>query len=144
MPKPLVWVGKLFIPSLKDVYRALGKTIQYNNERMINDLGIEPRPAEESLIDLCYSLVELGLVKKTSGYLGHPSTRPTPPPSIQAETPAESRNQAQDKPADTAGTGEEAQPTTKEGQKGEEKPADDQTGEEKPEGETGGGEEPTS
>ena len=144
MPKPLVWVGKLFIPSLKDVYRALGKTIQYNNERMINDLGIEPRPAEESLIDLCYSLVKLGLVKKTSGYLGHPSTRPTPPPPDQAETPAESGDQAQDKPADTAGTGEEAQPTAEEGQKGEEKPADDQMGEEKSEGKTGGGEEPTS
>ena len=139
MPKPLVWVGKLFIPTLKGVYRALGKTIQYNNEHMINDLGIKPRPVEESLIDLCYSLVEFGLVKKTPGYLGHPLTRPTPPPPDQAETATESGDQAvQDKPADTAGTAEEDQ-------KSEEKSADGQTGEEKPEGKIGGGgEEPMS
>ena len=144
MPKPLVWVGKLFIPSLKGVYQALGKTIQYNNEQMINNLGIQPRPAEESLIDLCYSLIELGLVKKTRGYLGHPSTRPTPPPEAPAdEGAAESGGQAQDQSAEAA-TGEEAQPTAEEGQKGEDKPADGPSGEEKPEGEAGGEEEPTS
>ena len=142
MPKPLVWVGKLFIPSLKGVYRALGKTIQYNNERMVSDLGIQPRPAEESIIDLCYSLVELGLVKKTRGYLGHPSMRPTPPPEPETPTDkcaAEGGDQTQDNPAET-----EAQQTTEEGQKSE--PTDGQAaaGEEKPEGKTGGGEEPTS
>ena len=149
MPKPLVWVGKIFISSLKAVYNSLGKTVQYNNEQMINGLGVQPRPAEESIIDLCYSLVELGIVKKTRGYLGHPSTRPTPPPQ---ETPADegeaesaaAGDQAQDQPAET-GSGEETpQPSAEEGQKDEDKPAEGQVGEGKPEGETGGEEEPTS
>ena len=149
MPKPLVWVGKLFVPSLKAVYQSLGKTMQYNNERMVNDLGIQPRPAEESIIDMCYSLVELGLVKKSRGYLGHPSTRPTPPPP---ETPADEGTAEsagggeQDQPAVAeAGEGEEApQSKGEEGQKGEDQPADGETGEAKPEDKTGGEEEPTS
>ena len=44
---------------------------------MVNDLGIQPRPVEESIIDTCYSLVDLGIAKRTPGYLGHPSTRST-------------------------------------------------------------------
>ena len=108
---------------------------------MINGLGVQPRPVEESIIDLCYSLVELGIVKKTHGYLGHPSTRPTPPPQ---ETPADqgeaesaaAGDQAQDQPAEA--------PPSSEGQKDEGKPAEGQTEEGKPEGETGGEEEPTS
>ena len=42
---------------------------------MITELGVHPRPVEESIIDMCYSLIDLGLVKKTPGYLGHPSKR---------------------------------------------------------------------
>ena len=53
----------------------LGKVVQYNNERMVKVLGIRPRPIEDSLIDTCYSLIDLGLAEKTSEYLGHPSTR---------------------------------------------------------------------
>jgi nucleoside-diphosphate-sugar epimerase len=53
----------------------LGKVMQYNNERMVKVLGIQPRPVEESLIDTCYSLIDFGLTEKTSEYLGHPSTR---------------------------------------------------------------------
>ena len=60
------------IPELKPM---LGKVIQYNNERMVKVLGIQPRPIEDSLIDTCYSLIDLGLAEKTSEYLGHPSTR---------------------------------------------------------------------
>ena len=141
MPKPLVWVGKLFIPSLRAVYATLGKTVQYSNERMVNDLGIQPRPVKESIIDMCYSLVELELAKKTPGYLGHPSTRPTPPPP-EPEAPKDEAGQggeeapAQDKPAES----DEAQASTaaavEEGEK--EQPKDDKpSSEEKAEGDAG-------
>ena len=148
MPKAIVWVGKIFIPSLRNLYRSLGKRLQYSNERMVSDLGIQPRPVEESLIDLCYSLIDLGLVKKTRGYLGHPSTRPTPPPEAETtnnEGATETGDQAQDQPTD-AGTGE-AQPTSEEGDKGgkgEDKAGDDQTEAEKEEDKTEGGEQQTS
>ena len=42
---------------------------------MVSDLGIQPRPVEESIIDMCHSLIDLGIAKKTPGYLGHPSKR---------------------------------------------------------------------
>ena len=60
------------IPELKAL---LGRSAHYNNERMVKALGIQPRPVEQSLIDTCYSLIDLGLAEKTPGYLGHPSTR---------------------------------------------------------------------
>ena len=60
-----------------ELQRMLGKRMQYNNERMVKVLGIQPRPVEDSIIDTCYSLIELGLAQKTPGYLGHPSTRST-------------------------------------------------------------------
>ena len=112
LPKALVWVGKLFVPSLKSVYSALGKRVQYSNERMVSDLGIEPRPAEESIIDICYSLVDLGLVKKTPGYLGHPSTRP--PPQETATEPSEA-DQEGDKGTSVDPEGDQATATGQEG-----------------------------
>ena len=60
------------IPELKPM---LGKVVQYNNERMVKVLGIQPRPVKDSLIDTCYSLIDFGLAEKTAEYLGHPSTR---------------------------------------------------------------------
>ena len=54
---------------------SLGKNLQFSNDRMVSELGIQPRPVKESIIDTCYSLIDLGIAKKTPGYLGHPSKR---------------------------------------------------------------------
>ena len=78
LPKIGLWVAKLFSASAKAVYPHLGKVLQWSNERMKGELGIHPRPTQETIIDTCYSLVELGIAKRTPGYLGHPSTRPKP------------------------------------------------------------------
>ena len=75
LPKAVVWVGKFFSAMMKELYASLGKNIEYSNERMVSELGIQPRPVEESIIDTCYSLVDLGIAKKTPGYLGHPASR---------------------------------------------------------------------
>ena len=60
------------VPELQSM---LGKRMLYNNERMVKVLGIQLHPVENSIIDTCYSLIELGLAEKTPGYLGHPSAR---------------------------------------------------------------------
>ena len=75
LPKAVVWVGKFFSSMMKALYASLGKNIEFSNERMVSELGIQPRPVEESIIDTCYSLIDLGIAKKTPGYLGHPSKR---------------------------------------------------------------------
>ena len=38
------------------------------------ELSIEPRSVRETIVDMGYSVIELNMVPKKSGYLGHPST----------------------------------------------------------------------
>ena len=73
-----VKIAKLFSASAKQAYPLIGKHLSWSNEKMKNDLGIEPRDIQEMVIDMGYSVIELRLVPKKSGYLGHPSTRPPP------------------------------------------------------------------
>ena len=75
IPKALMWLGKFFSVQMKILYPSVGKRVRYNNEKMLTELGVKPRPARESLIDACYRLVELGLVDRTPGYLGPPASR---------------------------------------------------------------------
>ena len=76
LPKILVWAGQLFNATAKQFYPLVGKFLRFNNEKMVGELGITPRPVKESIIETCYSLIDLGGVEKTQSYLGHPSTRP--------------------------------------------------------------------
>ena len=52
LPKVVVWVGKFFSTMMKDLYHSLGKNLKLSNERMITELGVHPRPVEESIIDM--------------------------------------------------------------------------------------------
>ena len=104
MPKVVMWVGKLFDSGIRQLYANLGKNITMSNERMVNELGIQPRPIEESIIDTCYSLIDHGLAKKTPRYLGHPSTRPPPEEPKTSEEASAAKAEGQEKPE--AGSGE--------------------------------------
>lgn len=88
LPKFVAWVGKFFDPGVKNTYPFIGKVARYNNEKMVRELGITPRPMKDTIVDTCYSLIELGVVRKTPRYLGPPSTRP-PPPSKEEPTEPE-------------------------------------------------------
>ena len=85
LPDFAMWFARLFNDGAKWLYPALGKHLQYNTERMREVLGIRPRPVKETIIDMCYSLIELGLVKKTPQYIQHQSG----PPAAGAEPGAE-------------------------------------------------------
>ena len=95
LPKIGVWMVKFFNADAKRLYPLIGKCMIYNNEKMVGELGITPRSAKESVIDLCYSLINLGDVKKTPSYLGHPSTRP-PPPSTEKVEPGSAEPASED------------------------------------------------
>ena len=162
--KTTLFVGKFFNARAKQAYSLLGKRVLFNNERMKGELGIEPRPINETLLDTCYSLVEIGLVKRTRGYLGHPSTRPEPAPEPEPEpaaaaaaapeTTAEEPPKEQtegDKPEDAATTEEPKQgdapatteePTTTEQATEEDKPATEEPKEEAKEDDTPASETP--
>ena len=50
------------------------QVIQLDTRRMTNVLGIKPRDPKLTIIDMAYSMIENGMVKKSKGYKGPPST----------------------------------------------------------------------
>ena len=111
LPKAVVWLGKFFKPGLKFIYPGIGKRVLLNNEKMRRTgSGAQAMaPARESIIDTCYSLVEMELVHRAPGYLGPPASRPKEtakggetqpvPPEEQQET---EQPAAESKPQETA------------------------------------------
>lgn len=71
----------------KQVKAMEGKEISYNTDRMKTELQITPRPVKTTILDTCYGLVDVGSVKKSKGYLGHPDNRPPVPEPKTEETP---------------------------------------------------------
>ena len=67
-PDALLWLHARFNRSSKMILPSVGKVAKLDNGRMENVLGIKPRDVKEALLDMCYSLIEQGFVKKTSKY----------------------------------------------------------------------------
>ena len=44
--------------------RTLGREVTFDGERVTRELGVEYRPVEQTLIDTCRSIIELGMDKK--------------------------------------------------------------------------------
>ena len=75
LPKAAYWMESWVDSSARSMYKAIDKSLKWNNEKMKRELGIVPRPVYETIIDAFYNLIDYGIVKKTQGYRGHPSTR---------------------------------------------------------------------
>ena len=102
LPKAAMWAAKLFNSQAKTMYTMVGKKFNYSNEKMKGELGVEPRPAKDSIIDTGYSIIEMGIVPKKPGYLGHPSTRPPPTEPTAAEAvEGDAPQEASSEPAKT-------------------------------------------
>ncbi len=71
LPKPGVWLLSFFDKTISMVYPTLGYVIKLNNERMISELGVIPRPVEETIIDSCYALIDIGVVSASIQYQKH-------------------------------------------------------------------------
>ena len=69
-PYFLLWIFSKFDKGLKILLPSIGKLTNLKNERMTGVLGVQPRSNEESLIDMAYSMIEAGKVKKTEKYRG--------------------------------------------------------------------------
>jgi len=70
MPKFGVKIVSLWDKKAKAILPSVGKSIQLGNNRMKEVLEIEPRDVKETIIDMCYSMIERGLAKKTKKYYG--------------------------------------------------------------------------
>jgi nucleoside-diphosphate-sugar epimerase len=103
LPKAAMWAAKLFNSQAKMMYTMVGKKFNYSNEKMKGELGVEPNPAKDTIIDTGYSIIEMGIVPKKPGYLGHPSTRPPPPEPAEGDAPQEASSEpakTEEKPAE--------------------------------------------
>ena len=87
--KVLLWIFSQFDESGKYVRRVQGIQVKYDISRMVSELGITPRPYKATVLDTCYSLIDLGVIRKTQQYLGHPDTRPPPEEPKPEESKAE-------------------------------------------------------
>ena len=68
----LIKITALFDATAKTLVPVLGVRQTFDNSRLKNVLGITPYPVEQSVIEICYSLIETGRVKKTRNYQGRP------------------------------------------------------------------------
>ena len=67
-PYFLLWIMARFDSNLRLVLPSIGAKATYDNSRIRNVLKIDPIPMEKSLVDMAYSAVEKGFVKKTTKY----------------------------------------------------------------------------
>ena len=71
-PDFLVRVAGVFDRTVRSVVPSIGKKRECDNSRMKAVLGVMPRDARDTVIDMCYSLIEHGLVVRTAAYRGPP------------------------------------------------------------------------
>ena len=105
MKKFVLGVIGTFNKGAKFAAKNHNNEIQLSNDKIKSVLGIELRSEESTIIDQCYTLVDLGIIKKKPGYLGHPERRPKQEPKL---------DQAPAKPEDTLPTTEEPNASPKE------------------------------
>ena len=68
LPNCVVKVASWFDKSLRIIIPALGVKVPVSNHRMVEVLRVTPTDMSDTIIDMCYSLIEFGIVKKTSKF----------------------------------------------------------------------------
>ena len=68
LPDFVVKFLSYFVKSLSFCLPRLGLAQKFNTSRMTDVLGVKPRPIKETLLDLSYNFVDLGIVHKTGKY----------------------------------------------------------------------------
>lgn len=69
-PNAIMWMNSCFNKNLKTLIPQLNKVYKFDNTRMKEVLAITPKEPKEIVIDMAYSLIENGLVKKAKKYKG--------------------------------------------------------------------------
>lgn len=72
-PKVGLHVVSLFDKSLKSILPYIGKVTNISHDKMVKELGITPIEMEKTIIDMAYSLIDRGFVKKTKKYRNSPN-----------------------------------------------------------------------
>lgn len=67
LPKWMLWVASTWDKSAEMVLGGVGKRVRCSNAKAKRILGMEFRPMDRAMIDMCFSLVRNGLVEDKSG-----------------------------------------------------------------------------
>ena len=70
LPKSIAWALKFVSPKMKWLYKQIGWSATIDCSKAKNELGVEISDTNQTIIDVCYSLIEKGLVAKKPGYHG--------------------------------------------------------------------------
>ncbi len=69
VPYFLLKIGSFFDKRVKRLLPTVGVTMNFDNTRMKEELGLKQTySAKQSILDMCYSMIELGFIKKTPKY----------------------------------------------------------------------------
>ena len=68
-----LWISGRFDPKKRRLLMTINKEFKLDNTRMKNVLGVTPRSTATTLIDMGYSMIDNGVVKKTPTYSGRSS-----------------------------------------------------------------------
>lgn len=122
-PNAMLNIMGMFNKSIKMIIPQCNKVIKFDNTRMKETLGITPRDLKETIIDMAYSLIEAGLVKKSKKFKG---------PGWQ-QREEEARKAAEEaKKAEEEAKQKEKEEKEKEKEKEKEEKKEGETDEEKP------------
>ncbi len=69
MPKLLMRVFALFKEDAKFALKGWGKVCDYDNAPMKEVLGVTPRDVHQGLLEIAYSMIDKGFVRKTEAYV---------------------------------------------------------------------------
>ena len=69
-PYALLWLYSWFDKTIRMMLPSVGRIHKVDTSRMRNVLNITQRDVRETVLDMCYSMIEQGFIAKTSKYTG--------------------------------------------------------------------------
>merc|ERR1711862_870726 len=69
-PNLVLKAASLFNKAAKAAVPHVGQPINLDNSRMKDVLGITPRDISETVVEMCYSMIENGMAKKSKKFRG--------------------------------------------------------------------------
>lgn len=117
-PNAMLHMVGIINKNVKAIIPQCGKVSKFDNTRMKEVLGVTPRETKDTLIDMAYSMVEGGFVKKSKKYRPQ-GEEPPEAKTEEAKTEEEKKEGEEEKPKENGDVkeGEKEEKEEKEGEK---------------------------
>lgn len=131
-PNFVLQLRSLYDKEVKKYLPQVGKIFKLDNTKMKETLGITPKECKETIIDMAYSLIEAGVIKKTKKYKGQNAQNAAEENADAKEDEEKKEGDNSDKPKENGEVKEEDK-AEKEETKAEEKASEEKAEEKKDE-----------